>query len=170
MIQQQKTLKNLGSTFASVGKALLTNPLFLLAAAITIIVVAVVKLMDEMGVLQLVMDAVGKVFEWLMIPIDALIQGLKDLTDWFGWTDNAGDDLAKNTIKNNEKLILSNKEKNEKYITAMDHEINMAKAAGKETSKLELKKAGGDKRDAPRRSSSSNRERKRYFKIKRRGL
>ncbi len=127
-------------TFMTVGKTLLTNPIFLIGAVIAAIGYAVYKLMEELGLLQVILDGIGKVFEWLMIPINALIDGLKRLTDWFGWTDNAGEELAENTIENNEKMIASNKKRTDSLISQYDHEIAIMKATGQESSKLERKR------------------------------
>jgi hypothetical protein len=88
-------VKSLGSTFMSVGKALLTNPIFLLAAAIIAIVAVVVLIMDKLGILKKVIDA-------LMIPINAVIKGFEMLTDWLGLTTNALEDQAEAAKKNGE--------------------------------------------------------------------
>lgn len=89
-------VKNLGSTFMSVGRALLTNPIFLLAAAIIAIIAVVVIIMDKLGILKKVMDA-------LMIPINAVIKGFEMLTDWLGLTTYALEDQAAAAKENGEK-------------------------------------------------------------------
>jgi hypothetical protein len=126
-------LVDLGKTFINLGKALLTNPLFLLASVITLIVVAIVKLLDKIGVLNVIMDKLSEAFDLLMIPINAVIDALKRLVDWLGITDNAGAEKAQNTLDN------ANKEQKaiEKRYEA---EIAIASAAGKDTKKLELEK------------------------------
>lgn len=88
-------VKSLGSTFMSVGKALLTNPIFLLAAAIAAIVAIVIVVMDKLGILKKVIDA-------LMIPINAVIKGFEMLTDWLGLTTNAQNEAAAAAKKNGE--------------------------------------------------------------------
>lgn len=85
-------VKTLGSTFMSVGRALLTNPIFLLAAAIIAIVAVVVLVMDKLGILKKVIDA-------LMIPINAVIKGFEMLTDWLGLTTNAQEENAESAKK-----------------------------------------------------------------------
>lgn len=85
-------VKTLGSTFMSVGKALLTNPIFLLAAAIIAIVAAVILIMDKLGILKKVIDA-------LMIPINLVIEGFKMLTDWLGLTTYAQEEAAASAKK-----------------------------------------------------------------------
>ena len=132
-----KSLKQLGGTFVTLGKALLTNPFFLMVGIITAIVVAIYKLMDELGLLQAIMDGVGKVFEWIMIPINALIDGLKQLTDWFGWTNHAGEELAQEELDRLEEVSAAHTEATNTKIDNMDHEIAMARARGEDTIELE---------------------------------
>lgn len=92
------TVKNLGSTFLSLGKALLTNPIFLLGAVIALIVVAVIKLLDSLGLLKPMMDAIKA-------AIGAVVEAFQALTDWLGLTDNAGEKAAENAKKDGEKRI-----------------------------------------------------------------
>ena len=89
-------VKSLGSTFMTVGKALLTNPIFLLAAAIIAIIAVVVIIMDKLGILKKVMDA-------LMVPINLIIKGFEMLTDWLGLTTYALEDNADAAKKNGEE-------------------------------------------------------------------
>lgn len=124
------SLKQLGSTFAKVGKALLTNPVFLIAGIIIAIGVAIYKLMDELGLLTVIMEAVGKVFDWLMVPINALIDGLKDLTDWFGWTNNAAQESADGQAKAAQKAADAWTEASDVSVMRLDHQIRMIKASG----------------------------------------
>jgi hypothetical protein len=91
-------VKNLGSTFVSVGKALLTNPIFLLATAITLIVIAVIKLLDSLGLLKPIMDGIKA-------AIGAVIDAFKALTDFLGLTDNAGEKLSQKQKKRTEDDI-----------------------------------------------------------------
>ena len=80
-------VKSLGSTFLSVGKALLTNPIFLLATAITLIVIGIVKLMDSLGLLKPILDGIK-------VVIGFIVDGFKALTDWLGLTTNAQEEQA----------------------------------------------------------------------------
>ena len=89
-------IKSLGSTIISLGKALLTNPIFLLAAAIAAIVAVVIIILDKLGLLKKIMDA-------LMIPINAVIAAFEALTDWLGLTTNALEDNAEAAKKNGEE-------------------------------------------------------------------
>ena len=128
-----KSVKAMGSTFASLGKALLTNPFFLIVGVVAAIVGAIVALMDELGILQKIFDAVGDAIGWV-------IQQFKDLLDWMGLTDYAGEDYAQKQIDRNEKLVKSYDDKTKEVVAGMDHEIQMAEAQGKSTEKLEREK------------------------------
>lgn len=127
------SLKSLGSTFMSLGKALLTNPFFLLVGVITAIVVGIVKLMDELGILTAIFEAVGDAIGWV-------IQQIKDLLDWLGLTDYAGEEQAANQIERNNKLAESNKALTDELVSNLDHEIKMRELAGEETIELERQK------------------------------
>lgn len=127
------SLKSLGSTFMSLGKALLTNPFFLLAGVVTAIVVGIVKLMDELGILTAIFEAVGA-------AIGYVIQLMKDFLDWLGLTDYAGEELAEKQIERNEELAASNKKLTDEVVSNLDHEIAMRTIAGEDTVELERKK------------------------------
>jgi hypothetical protein len=79
------TISTIGGAFVKLGMTILANPIFLLVAVITVIVVAIGVFLKKIGVL----DAV---FKAIMAPINAVIQGFKDLTDWMGLTDNAAEE------------------------------------------------------------------------------
>jgi hypothetical protein len=81
------TITTVGGAFVKLGMTILANPLFMLIAVITAIVVAIGFFLKKIGVL----DAI---FKAIMIPINAVIQGFKDLTDWMGLTDNAAEENA----------------------------------------------------------------------------
>ena len=91
------TVTTLGQTFVRFGVMLLTNPIFLLVAVIGAIVAGVVIFLNKIGLLS-------KAFDLLMIPVNAAIQGFKDMTDWLGLTDYAGEEAAKNEQARLEKL------------------------------------------------------------------
>ena len=127
------SLQSLGKTFVSVGKTILTNPLFLIAAVVAAIVAAVVALLDEMGILDKIFKAVGD-------AIGFVIQKLKDMLDWLGLTNYAEKDQADKAAKNQEKIAQSHEKKRDAVIDSYDHEIRMAKIAGKNTTDLERQK------------------------------
>jgi hypothetical protein len=117
--------------FIAFGVSLLTNPIFLLVAVIVAIVAAVLLLLHKMGILK-------KIFDVMMIPINALIQGFKDLTDWLGLTTYAAEENAEKTAAANEKVIESSNKRQAAVTSNFDFEIKMAKINGEETIKLEL--------------------------------
>jgi hypothetical protein len=129
-----KTVTTLGSTFVKLGMQILANPIFLLVAVIVAIVAAIVIFLNKIGVLQ-------KILDFLMIPIKALIAGFKELTDWLGLTSFAAEENARKMEKANEKAFKSSEKRTEAISDQYDIEIATAKAAGKDTTDLELKKS-----------------------------
>ena len=127
------SVKQLGSTFASVGKTILTNPLFLIVAVVGAIVAAIVALMDELGILTMIFDAVGKAIGWV-------VQQLKDFLDWLGLTNYAAEDAAQKQAEAAEKIAEATRKKNEEVIQGYDQEIRMAKLTGKNTVEMERQK------------------------------
>jgi hypothetical protein len=142
------TLKTVGGAFVKLGMQILANPLFLLVAVIVAIVAVVLIFLNKIGVLQ-------KVIDFLMIPINALIQGLKDLGDWLGLTSYAADENADRMAKANEKITESSKKRTELLGENYDQEIAMAKIAGKDTTQLELDKSRSIEKEAIRRKNSA---------------
>ena len=92
------TVLNVGKSFVSLGATLLANPIFLIVAVVTAIVVAIGFFLKKMGLLDAVLKAI-------MAPINAVIQGFKDLTDWMGLTDNAAEENAEAVKEASEKNI-----------------------------------------------------------------
>jgi hypothetical protein len=136
-----KTVTTLGSTFMKLGAQILMNPIFLLAAVIAAIVVGIGLFLKKIGVL----DAV---FKALMAPINILIQGFKDLTDWLGLTSYAAEENAEKIGKANDKAIESSKKRVAAVGDQYDIEIARAKAAGKDTTQLELDKSKALEKEA----------------------
>lgn len=134
------TVVNLGKAFAKMGTALLANPIFLMAAAITAIVAAVVALMNELGILQPLLDGVGKVFDFIKGIIDSVVQALKDFTDWLGITNNAAKALAQENLEGLDKVINRTADVTDSITMRYDEEIKLAQIAGEDTSRLEIEK------------------------------
>ena len=120
--------------FIAFGISLLANPIFLLVAVITAIVVAILLLLNKMGILK-------KIIDFLMKPINDLIQGFKDLTDWLGITSFAAEENAEKMLAANEQIMESSKARQETIVGNFDYEIRMAKIYGQETLDLELAKS-----------------------------
>jgi hypothetical protein len=136
-----KGLKGLTSTVGTMSKAflkfglqLLTNPIFLLAVVIAAIVVAIGFFLNKIGVLE-------KVLYLAFLPLNLLIEGFQKLTDWLGLTSHAAEENARTMEKANEKAFKSSQKRTEKISDQYDIEIAKAKAAGKDTTKLEMDKS-----------------------------
>ena len=141
------TVGTLGKTFVQFGVMLLANPIFLLVAAITAIVVGIGALMNAFGLLKPIMNAIGAVFGWLSDLIGFLVQGIKDFLDWLGLTSFAADEeaeaskkRAEEEKKRQEALRVERERVFNLQQNAMQREIDLAKAAGKDTEELEKKK------------------------------
>lgn len=145
------TVKTLGGAFVKLGAQILMNPIFLLVAVIVAIVAAILLFLNKIGVLQ-------KAIDFLMIPINAIIQGFKDLTDWLGLTQHAAEENAKKMAKANEMAAESSKKRAEKVADAYDIEIAKAKAAGKDTTDLEIAKSKAISKEAKGRLTDAQKE------------
>ena len=71
------TLKSVGEGFSSLGKTLMANPMFLIAAVIAGIVAIVVILMQKLGYLDPIIEAIGTAF-------DAVIEIIKQFGESLG--------------------------------------------------------------------------------------
>jgi hypothetical protein len=141
-------IMTVGSAFVSLGATILANPIFLLVAVIVAIVAAIVIFLAKIGVLQ-------KILDFLMIPINALIDGFKALTDWLGLTSYAADENAENMAKANEKVAESSKKRADILSENYDQEIAMAKIAGKDTTQLELDKSRALEKESIKRKQAA---------------
>lgn len=115
-----------GKTMLSLGKALLLNPLFLIASVVIGIGAAMLKLKD-------VSPLVSKGFDIIGDAIDRVVQIGKDFLDWIGLTTFAADEKAAAIIDGAKKEI-------DAISKRYDQEIKIVSAAGKETLDLEIKK------------------------------
>ena len=137
-------LGTLGSAFIKLGIQILMNPLFLITAAVVAIVAAVGFFLNKIGVLQVALD-------YLMMPINAAIDGLKMLGDFLGITDYEGEEASANSKKHSEARLNEIKkeegardrafEKQKNIFTkeddALGRQIALFKAQGKDTTDLE---------------------------------
>ena len=128
------TITTMGGAFVKLGAQILANPIFLLTAFITAIVVAIGVFLNKIGVL-------GKAIDFLMTPVNLLIDGFKELTDTIGLTSYAAEENARTMEKANEKAFKSSEKRTAAISDQYDIEIAKAKAAGKDTTDLELKKS-----------------------------
>lgn len=141
-------IKTVGMAFVSLGATILANPIFLLVAVIIAIVAAVLMFLHKIGVLQKILDVI-------MIPINILIQGLKDLSDWLGLSSYAAEENADKMMKANEKVMESSKKRAERISIYYDQEIAMAKINGRDTFQLELDKSKHLEKESHKRKASA---------------
>lgn len=120
-------IKQLGQTLFNVGKALLTNPLFLIGAAVVAIIANFDKLKNSGGLIGTVFKGIGDI-------ITGAIDLFFSLTDAIGLTEHALSNLNE-SIRENAKLLLEQQQK------VADRQIAIAKAAGVATEKLEKEQA-----------------------------
>ncbi len=90
-----------------------------------------------------------------MIPVNALIEGLKALGDYLGLTSFAADENAEKMAKANEKTAESSKKRADKISEGYDQEIAMAKIAGKDTTQLELDKSRALEKESIKRKAAA---------------
>ena len=106
--------------------AMSLNPIGLIIAGVAILVGVLFALKDKFKPIQLAFDAVAE-------GVKFVIQGIKDAMDWLGLSSFADDEASEKKLKNINKIKDAQSE-------ASDHEIRMAKAAGKDVEALEQKK------------------------------
>jgi len=137
-------LGTLGSAFVKLGIQILMNPLFLLVVTIIAIVAAVGYFLDKIGVLGVILD-------FIMIPINAIIDALKWLGDALGLTSFAEDEEAEKAearaaakqeqfvreMEALEELKIMKKKAYDTQDKAAGREIALMKALGKDTTDLE---------------------------------
>jgi hypothetical protein len=140
-------LKSLGSVvmtlskaFIKLGISLLTNPIFLIAAAITALVLAFTVFEGKLGKFGIVLKVAFGPLYLAIEAIKLLIQGVKDLLDWMGLTAFAAEEAAEKQVAAQEKVAKSYEDKRDKLVDAYDQEIRLAKIAGEDTTKIEREK------------------------------
>lgn len=106
--------------------AMSLNPIGLIIAGVAILVGVLFALKDKFKPIQLYFDAIAT-------GVKLIIQGIKDAMDWLGLSSFAENEANEKKLKNIQKIKDAQSE-------ASDHEIRMAKAAGKDVEALEQKK------------------------------
>ena len=140
--------KTLTGAFLKLGLTILMNPIFLIVAAVVAIIAVIALVLKSFGVLDDVINA-------MMMPINAMIAGFKALTDWLGLTAFAAEDNAARTLAANEKVSESSKERTALVTADLGREIAEAKAAGKDTTKLEEEKSNVQIKEADKRRGTA---------------
>lgn len=134
------SVKDLGSTFMTLGKALLTNPLFLIGTVIALLVVAIVKVLDKLGVLKKIADAVGKAFDFLMGILEGVVTAITDLLGVTSEAEREATAALERSAAAAEKNATKTKNANEEAIQGIDHKIKRMELEGKSTTQLERQK------------------------------
>ena len=126
-----KAAKGFGSTMMDLGKALLTNPIFLIGGIIALIVANFEALTEAGGL-------VGKMFGFLKTTIDSVTQGLVDFMDWIGLTDSKAAERAENDKKRAEESKKLKDEELKKAKEVEEQKEKLAKeAAEKEAQRIQ---------------------------------
>ena len=149
------TVGTLGKAFLKLGAQLLVNPIFLMVAVVVAVVLAFTLWEDKLGKFGIVLKVVFAGIYLLVETVKLLIQGFKDLTDWLGITAFAAEENAAKTLAANEKVSESSKERTALVTADLGREIAEAKAAGKDTTKLEEEKSNVQIKGADRRRDSA---------------
>jgi hypothetical protein len=87
--------------------------------------------------------------------VNALIAGFKAMTDWLGITAFAAEDNAARTLAANEKVKKSSEERTAIVTADLGREIAEAKAAGKDTTKLEEERSNVQIKEANNRKKTA---------------
>jgi hypothetical protein len=93
-----KGAKSFGSTMFDLGKALFTNPIFLIGGVIAAIILNFEKLVNAGGL-------VGKVFGFIKEQIDFVINSITDFFNWTGLIDTEASERAEEAKKRNEEML-----------------------------------------------------------------
>lgn len=89
-----QAVKSATQVFSSFGKVLLANPIFLIAAIIVGVGVALYALKDKVKIIQVYFEMLGEAIGWLTGLFDKAMDALNDFTDWLGLTNVAEEKLA----------------------------------------------------------------------------
>jgi predicted nucleic acid-binding Zn-ribbon protein len=130
-------VKAASGSFSAFGKVLLTNPIFLIAAIVAAVGIALFALKDKVKI-------IGVAFELATLGPRLLIEAFKDLGDALGLTsfeaDAQAEKLSKAAMKRYEAEKLAFEQANEDKILAIQKEIDIQKSLGNDVTKLEIEK------------------------------
>ena len=136
-----KAVGALSLQFLKMGASLLVNPIFLLAVVIVAIILAFTVWEDKLGKFGTALKIAFFGIYILVEAVKLLIEGFKKLTDWLGLTSFAADENAERVKAAAEKSTEASKKRTEQISKYYDQEIAMARAAGKDTVVLEIRKS-----------------------------
>lgn len=124
-----KGISDLGSAFLSLGKAIITNPIFLIGAAIVAIGAAIFALKDKVKIIGDAFDAFGR-------GLETVKDLLTDIADAFGFIDKEALETGETLKKFSDDVSASLTKTVGKY----DALIAISKAAGLDTIEIERRK------------------------------
>jgi hypothetical protein len=141
------TIKTVGGAFVQLGITILANPIFLITAVIVGLIAVIALVLDHFGLLKGVLDV-------LMIPVNAVIQGFKDMSDFLGFTTYKLDEQAAASKKASaasvaglqaedkarQASLTKRKASFDAEQTGLDRSIQLLKIQGKDTTELERKR------------------------------
>lgn len=136
-----KAVGKLGAQLVKMGISLLTNPIFIIAAIIVAVVLAFTLWEDKLGKFGIALKIAFFPIYLIIEAVKLLIESLKTLTDWLGLTSFAADENAEKVKAAAEKSTEASQKRTENIGKYYDHEIAMARAAGKDTVGLEIQKS-----------------------------
>jgi hypothetical protein len=123
----------LGGAFIRLGIQILANPLFLLIAVIVAIVAAIVIFGKNLGFVKKIIAALGAV-------LDAIIAGLKAMSDWMGLSSYAAQDSAKKQVAAMKEVDKARETQLNNFIRSTEMTIKLQQIEGKDTFQLEMRK------------------------------
>jgi hypothetical protein len=106
--------KGFGKTMFDLGKALMTNPIFLLGGIIAAVVTNFEELTKAGGL-------IGNVFGFIKDAIDNVIGGLVDFMDWIGLTDSKAAEREENQKKLDKEAEERRKKQEEQALKDAEH-------------------------------------------------
>jgi hypothetical protein len=130
-------LKGAASSFSAFGKVLLSNPIFLFAAVVAAVGIALFALKDKVKI-------IGQAFEAIGTVINGVVQGFKNVSDAIGITtfkaDAEAKKLSEDALKRYNADKLAFEQANEDKIRAIEAEIAIQQSLGKDVTDLEIEK------------------------------
>jgi hypothetical protein len=126
-------ITTLGGAFIKLGITILANPIFLLIAIVVGIVAALATFGKKLGFVKAIMAGLTAVF-------DAIIAGLKALSDWLGFTSFAAEESAARQVAAMQKVDSAREKNLNAYIRDTDTKIKLMQIEGKDTYKVEQQK------------------------------
>jgi hypothetical protein len=130
-------IKGATSSFTAFGKVLLSNPIFLFAAVVAAVGIALFALKDKVKI-------IGQAFEAIGTVINGVVQGVKNFSDAIGITSFKADaeakKLSEDALKRYNADKLAFEQAVEDKIRAIDKEIAIQQSLGKDVTDLEIEK------------------------------